>query len=219
MKSPPPNPTADPGGRLGRQLGPQGDWFPAALRTLNTLTNATAAVSPSCLTDNANDTTRCLYASTALKYTKASVFIAQEMPGLWETQCRFEGGAYPSHSGPGIDDVCSGGGGRTGYNCAQCVIPTCMALLAPGRTTNSLTLSVQIFERVRIHRDCQLLQPGPALVRCTGQRQWHFRAARLRCGLSQLLPRCLVFLPISEELHAPVLPEALQWYNTGNQPQ
>ena len=83
VENPPPNPTADPGGRIGHQLGPAGDWFPAALRTLNRLTNATDAVNAGCLKDNAADTTRCLYTSVALKYTKAPVFIAQEMPGLW----------------------------------------------------------------------------------------------------------------------------------------
>lgn len=118
VKDPPPNPTADPGGRLGRQLGPAGDWFPAALRTLNRLTNGTATkvLSPACLQAHADDPTQCLYASTALKYTKVPIFLAQEMPGLWETQCRFEGGAYPSRSGPGLEDACSGGGGRTGVS-------------------------------------------------------------------------------------------------------
>ena len=60
------------------------------------------SIFPACLQDHAVGPTQCLYASTALKYTKFLMFIAPEMPGIWQTQCQFEGGAYPSRSGPGL---------------------------------------------------------------------------------------------------------------------
>ena len=89
-------------------------WLGPALRNLDSLANLTATSShPACVANNSADPSVCLYPAVALSYVKTPIFVVQEFPSVWDTQCLFDGSPTTSI----LQLECSSRNAM--YNCAQ----------------------------------------------------------------------------------------------------
>jgi hypothetical protein len=89
-------------------------WLGQALRNLDSLANLTATSShPACVANNSADPSVCLYPAVALTYVTTPIFLVQEFPSVWDTQCLFDGAPTSSI----LQLECSSRSSM--YNCAQ----------------------------------------------------------------------------------------------------
>ena len=81
----------DPASSFTPAIGPK-LWLADALTNIETLASLSSAASPACLVAHASDPSSCLWPATALAHIAAPVFVVQEFPAVWDTQCEFDGG-------------------------------------------------------------------------------------------------------------------------------
>jgi len=71
-------------------------WFDHALGAMANISNAIHTIDSKCAARQLpNETYKCLYAAQTLPHLNTPVFAVQQMPGVWDYQCAFDGRLRP----------------------------------------------------------------------------------------------------------------------------
>eukprot|EP01051_Picozoa_sp_SAG22_P006303 SAG22_NODE_406_length_10984_cov_28.344970_15_plen_281_part_00 len=117
--------------------GSHDTWYTGALTALAKIANIKPAVAPGCASAHAADVGQCLYANETLPFVETPVFAVQQMPGVWDYQCMYEGIPNGNILQIGCSCRTRSCGGLSKYHCVQ--YPD----LCDGGTVESFTIPLQ----------------------------------------------------------------------------